>query len=163
MEPRLTNPFQSGGAFHEPAAPADEGIAPVVPLHAQQTAQPQPEATAPAGKQLAVRPAPGRAGELVRGWYGTALETSRAALSGNTVFREQLPSLAGLWREMAEADWVPEDAKLLRFLGRAYRLLLVLPASLVSYTALWLLQRPLRLFLAAAVSAIAAVFIFIFN
>lgn len=140
MEPKLRSPF------------TEEPLAEVVQLHDAET-EDSP------GAEVAVRTPPGTA--LVQRWYGSAVATGRDALTGTAVFREQLPSLAGLWREMAEADWAPEDAKALRFLGRAYRLLVAIPVSLVSYAGLWFVQRPLRLFLAVAVTAIALVFIVI--
>ncbi|WP_214417063.1 hypothetical protein [Sphaerisporangium fuscum] len=175
MEPRLTNPFgQTPNGPQDATAPAPapapspwpqrpqagESMAQVVSLHGDTTPAAPPAVPAPAALPARVKTP---LGEVASGWYSAAMATGQRAITGSTVFREQLPSIAGLWREMAEADWAPREAAVLRLLGRGYRIVLVIPASMAAYTALWILQRPLRLFLAASVTAIALVFIVILH
>ncbi|MEV4059756.1 hypothetical protein [Nonomuraea dietziae] len=152
MEPKLTSPFEP-----EPS----KDLAAVVQLRGEQPAD-APAQAAP------TRPRPPRGSSSLaraaRGWVASAAESANGLLDGGDgVLHDRLPSVAQLWTETVEARWAPADAKALIFFGRAYRLLVALPVSLIAYPLLYLAHRPLRLFLAVAVGAIAYTCIVIFG
>lgn len=146
MEPRLKNPFQ-------------EDLAPVVKLHGDQV-DTAPVEVAPA---VLVKQPTGHLKQAAKGWLASTAQTLDAVLSGDSVLHDRLPSLAELWRELVDAQWAPEGAEALVLVGRAYRLLIAIPLSLIAYPLLYLAHRPLRLFLALAVTAMAVVCIFVFT
>ncbi|UBU10054.1 hypothetical protein [Nonomuraea gerenzanensis] len=149
MEPKLTNPFTA----------AEEPLAPVVPLRGDPQ-QPQPD---PAPAPAARKP-PNALRRAARGWLaGAGRSVNVVFTDADSVLHDRLPSLAQLWQETRDARWAPVDAPVLILLGRAYRIVVVLPLAVILYPAIYLHQRPLRLFVSAAVAAIAYVCIAVFG
>lgn len=145
MKPQLSNPF------------AEEPLAEVVQL--RDSVDQAPAEAAPA---VQVEQSPSVLKQAASSWWVSATQTLDSAISGDSVLHDRLPSLAELWRELVDAKWAPADADALILFGRAYRLLIAIPLSAIAYPLLYLAHRPLRLFLALAVMAMATVCIFVF-
>jgi hypothetical protein len=166
VEPRLTDPFAAADQDPAPAPPADGGAQPWPdPADADRLASVHqlPGTLSPYEPPPLPEPAqprlPNAAVVLARRWAADAAATAEHAIRDGAIWREQPPSLAGLVKEMQAANWAPEDARLLRDLGRAYRLLFAIPLSAVGYGLLAVAQRPMRLAVAVVVVGVALLFI----
>lgn len=72
-------------------------------------------------------------------------------------FHSAPASVADVIAYTRSGDWVPgEQARVLEAAGKAYGWVIAVPLSIAAYALVWVLQRPARAFLAAAVGAVMA-------
>lgn len=70
-------------------------------------------------------------------------------------FHSAPASIAEVITYTRSGDWVPgEQARLLEAAGKAYGWLIAVPLSIAAYALVWILQRPARMVLAAAVGTV---------
>lgn len=140
-DPEPDENTQQGQSEPDPAAgDADTGSdtsAEIVPLPTAQPAETHDRS--PARQQLP---------NVARAWYVEGRDTAKASLDGS-VWRERPPSLRDMHARIDRAEW-SGDIPALRAAGQAFGYL-SLALTAAGYSALWVVRRPLRLALAAAV------------
>lgn len=129
---RLVSPFADDPDPQDPAPQAEqEGRVYAFPGGHDTPTEKQPKVT----PSLVVWRAAGK-------WRRSTTATMKKAVTGDTVFAEQLPSVEEIVHQYRTST--PTDVVPLLLLYRAYGFLVVVPANVLTQTALWLARYPAR-------------------